>query len=281
MSGSLSPCFYQSVLCLIFLISPFLFFSFNRCSLDARVGFVFVRAFGGISALRTASTNRWIASWRFCSWVRNRFASINRTPSLLMRLPASWTRRALTSSGSEEARTSNRNCTAVATLLTFCPPGPEARIKSIWSSRSSICREGVISIIIIIAPTPAPPFSEGQKWGRVPKAGGGSEHQRIDLVDHRGRGSQVCFLKAVQRRIDEVVRLSQGWLIRGNVDQAGRQPVVALSFVEHAQCFKAICGVVALFEILQKDDRSIMHGYFADFAFLHLFSEHDLLTRRD
>jgi hypothetical protein len=36
----------------------------------------------------------------------------------------------------------------VHTPLTFCPPGPEARTKLIWSSLSSIFTEGVTSIIV-------------------------------------------------------------------------------------------------------------------------------------
>ena len=40
-----------------------------------------------------------------------------------------------------EWRTSKRNCTAVETLWTFCPPGPDARIKLSCSSSSSIDRE--------------------------------------------------------------------------------------------------------------------------------------------
>src|SRR5574340_624902 len=60
------------------------------------------------------------------------------TPSWGRRRPARAMRRARTGSGSEgERATSKRNCTAVETLLTFCPPGPEARTKSSWISRSS------------------------------------------------------------------------------------------------------------------------------------------------
>ena len=39
------------------------------------------------------------------------------------------------SEGSDEAPTSKHNSTAVATLFTFCPPGPDAR-----TNRSSISR---------------------------------------------------------------------------------------------------------------------------------------------
>jgi len=40
--------------------------------------------------------------------------------------------------GSDEAATSKRSSTAVDTLLTFCPPGPDARTKRSSMSRSSI-----------------------------------------------------------------------------------------------------------------------------------------------
>ena len=52
------------------------------------------------------------------------------TPSLVSRLPASRISRTATSLGSDgECRTSKRSCTAVDTLLTFCPPGPDERTK--------------------------------------------------------------------------------------------------------------------------------------------------------
>src|SRR5882757_77184 len=57
-----------------------------------------------------------------------------------MRWPARRTSRAAASSGSAMRRVSKRNCAAVASLLTFCPPGPEARTKPISMSFSSIVR---------------------------------------------------------------------------------------------------------------------------------------------
>jgi hypothetical protein len=45
------------------------------------------------------------------------------------RLPASRRNRACTSFGRPESAGSNRSCTAVETLLTFCPPGPDERTK--------------------------------------------------------------------------------------------------------------------------------------------------------
>src|SRR4029450_4523878 len=46
-----------------------------------------------------------------------------------------------------ERRTSKRSCTALASLLTFCPPGPEARMKCSSSSSSPMLMEGVMRII--------------------------------------------------------------------------------------------------------------------------------------
>lgn len=101
----------------------------SRRSLDAPVGLVFRRGLAGKAAFRIIPTRRSLASWRFRSRVRNRRASIISTPSPVIRFPAERTRRARTSSGSDrEFRTSNRSWTAVATLLMFCPPGPEDRM---------------------------------------------------------------------------------------------------------------------------------------------------------
>jgi hypothetical protein len=50
-----------------------------------------------------------------------------------------------TSFGSEgERRASKRSCTALDTLLTFCPPGPEARTKDSSNSESSMAMLSVI-----------------------------------------------------------------------------------------------------------------------------------------
>lgn len=110
----------------------------RRRSREARVGRVGLRRFGDRAAARTSSTRRRSASARLCAWVRNRCAMITRTPSSVIRLPASKASRCRTSSGSEPERlTLKRSCTAVATLLTFWPPGPEARTKRSSISESS------------------------------------------------------------------------------------------------------------------------------------------------
>jgi hypothetical protein len=70
------------------------------------------------------------------------------TPSRLTRLPASTCSRSRTAHGREAERgISKRSCTAVATLLTFCPPGPEARMKVSSISFSSSTMPGATLII--------------------------------------------------------------------------------------------------------------------------------------
>ena len=65
-----------------------------------------------------------------------------------MRLPASRISRIATSFGSDgERRTSKRSCTAVESLLTFCPPGPEERTKLSSSSDSSMLIWSVMRIM--------------------------------------------------------------------------------------------------------------------------------------
>ena len=70
------------------------------------------------------------------------------TPSLVSRLPAMRINRRATSFGNAgECRASKRSCTADETLLTFCPPGPEARTNDSESSDSSM---EIVSVIRII-----------------------------------------------------------------------------------------------------------------------------------
>src|SRR5690348_1833655 len=57
-----------------------------------------------------------------------------------MRLPARRARRWAASGGSAILLVSKRSWAAVETLLTFCPPGPEARTKTISMSFSSMAR---------------------------------------------------------------------------------------------------------------------------------------------
>src|SRR4029453_7651035 len=119
-----------------------------RRPLAALPGLVGRRGFGTWVAARIISISRSRASARLRSWLRKRWASITSTPSPVMRLPAIRISRALTSGGRlGEPATSKRSSTAVDTLLTFWPPGPEARTKRSSSSVSSNAMARVIRII--------------------------------------------------------------------------------------------------------------------------------------
>src|SRR3954452_24404196 len=69
-----------------------------------------------------------------------------------MPLPASAIWRSFMSYGSAEARPAKRSAPAVDTLLTFCPPGPDARTNRSSSSRSSIEIVSVIRIMELPSP---------------------------------------------------------------------------------------------------------------------------------
>src|SRR5262249_7487365 len=108
------------------LMLPRRFLSSTRRRRDALVGLVGRRGTGRTAASRISSVSRSSASARLRSWVRWLCAVITSTPSRVSRRPASRSSRARTSSVSDgELRTSKRSCTAVESLLTFCPPGPE------------------------------------------------------------------------------------------------------------------------------------------------------------
>src|SRR5215470_18987327 len=134
-----------------------------RCFLDASrrsrepaVGLVARRGVGGTAARRISSTRRSRASCRLRSWVRWRCALITSTPSRVSLRPARCSRRVRTASGRlGEPRTSKRNCTALESLLTFCPPGPEARMKCSSSSRSPMAMVLVMRIIAARGPQEA------------------------------------------------------------------------------------------------------------------------------
>ena len=113
--------------------------SSRRC-FEPKVGLVARRGTGRTIASFSNSSSRSIASARLRSWVRKRWAWITITPSLVMRWPARRLSRAAASSGSATLRVSKRNWAAVASLLTFCPPGPEARTNVISMSSSWIER---------------------------------------------------------------------------------------------------------------------------------------------
>lgn len=111
-----------------FFVCPRSAFSVSRRSFDPSVGRLAFRRFGTISACATNSSRRARAAARLPSCVRCSLAVITSIPSCVNRLPASTRSRARTASGKVGDRsTSKRNSTAVDTLFTFCPPGPEAR----------------------------------------------------------------------------------------------------------------------------------------------------------
>src|SRR6185503_4441442 len=123
-----------------------------------------------------SATSRSNASARLRSWVRWFCAAITSTPSLVRRLPASRIRRIATSFASDgERRTSKRSCTAVESLLTFCPPGPEERTKLSSISRSSMEMSGVmrIAIFVMAGVVPAIPL----RWARKVRPSSGSPGQ--------------------------------------------------------------------------------------------------------
>ena len=66
---------------------------------------------------------------------------------MVSRDPANRAARDLTEGDNDgEPVRSKRSCAADDTLLTFCPPGPEARMKLIVSSDGSIEMEGVMGM---------------------------------------------------------------------------------------------------------------------------------------
>jgi len=120
------------------------FFAVSRRSFTARPGLVSVRVLGRTAACRMRATRRARAAARFCACVRCSRLSSTSTPAVVIRPPAIALRRDLTYGGSDEAPTLKRNSTAVATLFTFCPPGPDAR-----TNRSSISRSSPASVLLV------------------------------------------------------------------------------------------------------------------------------------
>ena len=114
-------------------------FAVSRRTLEPSVGRPGRRIFGTTCARVINSSSRARASARLASCVRCWRAVIINTPSCVMRLPANAMRRCRMSSVSEgDWPTSKRSWTAVETLLTFWPPGPEARTKVSVSSESEM-----------------------------------------------------------------------------------------------------------------------------------------------
>ena len=157
--------------------------------MEPAVGRVLRRRLGGTAARRIKSARRSRASSRFCAWVRCRRASITTTPSVVTRLPASASSRSRTSGASAADRfASNRSCTAVATLFTFCPPGPDAR-----TNRSSISESSITIASVTRKQIHLPPWAERsiptRKTGRIVRAGGVAGARSISC--HVGIGSCI------------------------------------------------------------------------------------------
>ena len=118
-----------------FFASPRSAFAVSRLTFDPNVGLLARRFFGTTSALATNSSSFARAAARFASCVRCSLAVINNTPSCVIRFPANAHSLSFTALGNApDLPTSNRNSTAVDTLLTFWPPGPDARTNASLSS---------------------------------------------------------------------------------------------------------------------------------------------------
>ena len=123
-----------------------------RRSRAAAGGLVARRRSGGCAARRIRSKSRASASSRLRACARWRCAVMTMTPSRVRRDPARRSSRPRTSCGSEgDRRASKRSCTALATLFTFCPPGPDARTKDSVISRSSSAIFVVTGIMSILS----------------------------------------------------------------------------------------------------------------------------------
>ena len=104
------------------------------------MGLVGLRGFGRCAAAATSDCSRAIASARLRSRLRWFCDLITTTPVRVTRWSPMRSSRSFTCSGSDEARTSKRRCTALETLLTFCPPAPCARTAVISISCSGMTR---------------------------------------------------------------------------------------------------------------------------------------------
>lgn len=121
------------------LTTLFFFFAAYLRSREAAVGFVRRRRGRMRSAFWSRSTKRSTARHRFCHWLRDSCTWSRRTPSESMR-PFSADRTSIfwSSLSDGEAATSNRSSTRVASLFTFCPPGPPLRENEKCSSASGM-----------------------------------------------------------------------------------------------------------------------------------------------
>jgi hypothetical protein len=110
-------------------------------------------------AVRISAARRSAAARRFCSWLRSLRALNRILPSSTSFCPAMARSRFLAATGKLVLSGSrNRSCTALDTLFTFWPPGPDARMNFHSNSSSGMTMCGVISI------------GKGKIFSRVPAA---------------------------------------------------------------------------------------------------------------
>ena len=131
--------------------SALIFLDFKRRSIAPRLGFVGRRRFGTTRALLIRSFNRSCAISRLRIWLRVSSHWIMIAPSTVHLVPAIFFNLAFTAALKfGERSASKRRDTFVDTLLTFCPPGPDARtncsvISQLWML--------ILSSIVIISLT--------------------------------------------------------------------------------------------------------------------------------
>src|SRR3954453_1865737 len=122
------------------------------------------------------------------------------TPSLVRRLPASAASRCLTSAGNDDAFTSKRSSTAVDTLLTFCPPGPDARTNRSSSSRSSMA---IVSVIRIMQrPCRREPYHRQPRAAERRRRGRRRESDARPALRSEGVEMKAELLQPVERKHD-------------------------------------------------------------------------------
>ena len=144
---------------------------------------VFTRGFGLASDRRIMSASLERAMVRFLAWLRVSETWITTVPSRVQRWPAMCLSRRFAASVNEgERAAAKRSSTAVATLFTFCPPGPEARTNCSEISHSPSSMSGVIHIGLLasmIQATPAP------------------RNRRIAAIQERRRAADEATLPSV------------------------------------------------------------------------------------
>lgn len=150
-SVKFGKCVYSSRVTLLRsdLTLPRFFLPSTRRRLLARVGRVATLRFGRSSDANISLARRARARSRFRDWLLVSSQWIRMAPSLVHLRPESCLSLFLEWAGRfGERSASNRSSTAVETLLTFCPPGPEARVNCSLNSQSSIV---MVSLIFNIA----------------------------------------------------------------------------------------------------------------------------------